>query len=101
MGHFLFVFDTNAGQWFLIFMELRARGSLEDMEPKNHAEHVKRLVQEAPGSQKTGAEGLLEALKEERDCFLLYLTNAGGQSTANELAIVLKEQDTSNFFGPL
>ena len=44
-------------------------------------------MQEAPGSQNTGAEGLLEALKEERDCFLLYLTNAGGQSTADELGL--------------
>ena len=65
---------------------------------RSQAQHVEELAIEARKGKST--LGLLEALKEGRYCFL-YIATAEGQSEADELAIVLKEEDTARFFGPL
>ena len=92
----LAVFDTEAGQWFLVFLELKAREN--QLPTLKQADHVHRLVEKA--KQKESSAGLVEALREGRYCFL-YITTAQGQSEARSSAIVLKEEDAARFFGPL
>eukprot|EP00435_Cladocopium_sp_Y103_P069806 s321_g34.t1 len=92
----LAVFDTEASHWFLVFLELKAQEN--QLRDRNQAEYVQTLVEEA--KQKESSPGLVEALREGRYCFL-YITTAQGQSEAGSLAIVLKEEDTAQFFGPL
>ena len=70
-------------KWFIAFLELKATGSLK---LRSQAQHVEELAIEARKGKST--LGLLEALKE-------------GQSESDELAIVLKEEDTARFFGLL
>lgn len=92
----LAVFDTEASQWFLVFLELKAQKNR--LRNREQAAFVQGLVEEA--KQRESCAGLVEALREGRYCFL-YITTAEGQSEADELAIVLKGEDTAQFFGPL
>ena len=92
----LAVFDTQANQWFVVFLELKARRNLED---RNQARHVQELVEELRQKPDSSA-GLLQVLKDGRYCYL-YITTAEGESETGQLAIVLKENDTTRFFGPL
>ena len=95
----LSVYDAQDSKWFLTFIDLKARRSSDDAEQASH-------VQSPASKAQTQILGnvahptLLEALKDKRYCFL-YVTTAEGASSANELAITMRREDTERFFGPL
>ena len=91
------VFDTVASKWFVVFVDLQAKKSFKD---DQHAQHVQALVEEAQKRANVSPSSLLEALKDERYC-VLYFTTAEGASSASELAITMRLEDTESFFGPL
>ena len=93
----LAVFDTVASKWFVVFVDLKAKKSFKD---DQQAQHVQVLVEEAQKRANVAPSSLLEALQDKRYCFL-YVTTAEGASSANELAITMRREDTKRFFGPL
>ncbi|CAE7463605.1 unnamed protein product [Symbiodinium necroappetens] len=93
----LSVYDTQDSKWFLAFIDLKARQSSEDAD---QARYVQSLASRAQSRGSVAPSSLLEALKDKRYCFL-YITTAEGASSANELAITMRRDDTERFFGPL
>ena len=84
------VFDTVASKWFEVFVDQKAKKSFKD---DQQAQHVQVLVEEAQKRANVAPSSLLEALKDERYRFL-YVTTAEGASSANELAITMRREDT-------
>ena len=91
----LAVHGTQAKKWFIVFLDLKARKKLKGCK---QAQYVQKMVQQVKQGKSSG--GLLDALKDGRYCYL-YISTAKGQNTASAQAIVLKEQDTTRFLGPL
>ena len=95
----LSVYDAQDSKWFLTFIDLKPRRSSDDAK---QASYVQSLASKAQ-TQTLGNVAhptLLEALKDMRYCFL-YVTAAEAASSANELAITMRREDTERFFGPL
>ena len=87
---FLAVFDTVVCKGFVVFVDLKAKKNFKD---DQQAQHVKALAEPTRKRKTVASSSLLEALKDERYCFL-YVTTAEGASSANELAITMRLEDT-------
>ena len=77
--------------------DLKAKKKFKDDQQAGHAQE---LVEKAQQRANVAPSSLLEALKDERYCFL-FITTAEGASSANKLAITMRRDDTERFFGPL